>query len=306
MHGGADARSPELHPGGCGGNSSARRHLGGQDTPYPYQWEQQGDGSVRLEISHEDAPDCRWTLKEGGPETLEIQRAEKERGGRTVFELRSGKAGRALFTLLLQAEGESPEPRYELSFQTEALAQGDSLQLSILNSAGRELQGSLSGGEAERTPYRIYTDAEGRLVLALSSDSEGEMWDAEILSGAENLVFLGMEHSGDQILAYFQGGSAGEFRVALSSQEAAARITLQGVSGGDGALRVTEHNAEYWEKPVIETLPQVLETLAPGETLPEEDPDATWYEFPESSFSVVETEYVSPNLEPSDSDDSGR
>lgn len=228
--------------------------IGGEDTPYPYSWQQRSDGSVRLEIGHADAPDYRWTLKDtGGFDALHVDREEKESGKKTVFLLRSDRAGRALFTLALEKEGEPTDRLYEITFQTETLDQGDRAPLSILGSVGNALQSSVSGGDSARNPYRIYSDENGELVVEISIAENDLDWQFQIPEGEDCVSFLGALNLDNRLLIYLgPGEQAGGFRLEITGESAAARISLQGLTEENGAFRITEHSAEYWEKPVAE------------------------------------------------------
>lgn len=91
-------------------------HQEGADTPYPFTWQTESDGSMLLDLPHDDAPAYRWTVVNGGedPGILSVERAEQDRRGATRFQLKPLREGRVMLELALQqGDWVEPEPAAE-------------------------------------------------------------------------------------------------------------------------------------------------------------------------------------------------
>lgn len=236
-------------------------HSGGQDTDYPFTWTQKSDGDVELTVPHEDAPDCRWSLKNGEASlpALQITReGSKDGKAGTVFTLHPEAAGRCLFTLVLGGAEENAR-LYETTFLAEVSETEGRLSVALLNASGVRFQTELSGGDGGENSYRIYSDAQGNLVLTVPVTDQGMDWSYEIPAGEDSLELLGLIYEDGMMRTILRAGeTVGASELVLQSEAAAATITLQLESAADGSLRVVSHTADYGEKiPAPETEPMV-------------------------------------------------
>ncbi|MBR6376258.1 MAG: hypothetical protein IKS05_00670 [Oscillospiraceae bacterium] len=250
-------------------------HMGGEDTPYPFRWTQAKDGSLRLELSHKDAAQERWQLQPGESfSSLEIQRAEKESGGSTVFHLTPNQPGRALLRLVLAPEGKTLSARYGFDLLTETVRTQEGLAVSILSAQGNSLVGEVSGGEEMNRPYRVYTDWNGDTVIAV--ENVGNSADWEFSAGDEEVLrFLGLHWADQRMEAHLlPGAKTGESSVLLKSESAGVSLELTLRRTEEGSLQVLSHQAQYRDVEeseigsgevyeVTAELPQTPETTAP-------------------------------------------
>ena len=223
-------------------------HRGGEDTPYPYSWTQARDGSLRLELSHKDAAQERWQYQPGELlSAMEIQRAEKESGGNTVFTLQPVKAGRALIRLVLAPEGRQLSARYGLDLLAETVATEEGLAVIIRSSEGVSLAGDASGGGETDRPYRVYTDWNGDTVVAVKNVRNSADWEFTV-DNEETVRFLGLQWSDNQMAAHLlPGEKTGETTALLKSESAGVSLELKLRHTEEGSLQVLSHKAEYQE-----------------------------------------------------------
>lgn len=253
-------------------------YRGGEDTPYPYSWTQNRDGSVRLELTHKDAPQERWQFQPGETITaMEIQRAEKESGGSTVFNLTPVQPGRALIRLVLAPEGKQLSARYVLNLLAETLQGEEGMSVIIRSSEGVSLAGDASGADETDHPYRVYTDWDGDTVIAVRNVQNSADWEFTV-DNEDAVLFLGLQWSDDQMAARLRPGEqAGEATVLLQCESAGIRLEIKLQRTEDGGLQVLSHKPEYREVEASEDEPYgglgpngtaAVETEAPETSAP--------------------------------------
>ena len=263
-------------------------HLLGEDTPYPFTWQMNSDGSVLMELPHENDPDYRWTLTNGDAlNALEAAVEEQEKTHTTRCALTAREEGRNLLelTLLRQPEeapagtsageesgekaGEkaaetarTPEDSlYHMSLLVEFTREDGELRGAVLSFSGVRRQAELLGGEDSANPYRIYARDGQRLTVAVKISPVETDWSCEILSGAESVVEEGVIYQNGQVLLQLRAGeTAGESELVFSSEAAAAELRLRLTYTTEGALLATDHRAQFGEKAVV------LPTQAPADT----------------------------------------
>ena len=279
-----------------------RIQKGGEDTVYPYTWQAESDGSIRLELPHENAPDYRWALTD--PEALQIveaSREDKEKNNATRITLKPRAEGRDTVTLKLLREQETvPEPSsreeaiaigyeapgpedvlFELSLLVEFTEEDGKLTGAVLNSSGVQRQGSLSGGADSANPYRIYARDERHVTAAVKIASLETDWTFEILSGEQSVTVEAVLYDYREVQLHLTSGETpGESELVFRSEAAGAELRLKTVTQTDGALLITEHQAEYGEKTVEspaddEEAEAAAASAAAGETASTEEPENT-------------------------------
>lgn len=241
-------------------------HSGGEDTPYPYTWQTLSDGSVRLQLSNEDAPEYRWVAAIGQEDpAVSVRSSEKQKNGSTIT-LAPVHEGRCSVTLTLQTEEEDPQVRYQQTLLLEAAEVKNGLSAAVLNSSGILLQTDAKGGGGTENPYRAYYESNGDLVVSVVCGPGERDWSCELLSGQDAISFLGLSYSPEEVRAYFRAGTQeGDSELQLHSEAAAVTLRLQCSTGADGTLQLTGHTADYGEKPAVpEYFSSLEETFFPA------------------------------------------
>lgn len=266
------------------GKNKTEIHKLGEDSPYPFTWQLNADGSILLELPHENAPAYRWVLTNGETlNALDAVREEKESNNTTRFTLTAREEGRNLLELSLRRQsGEAPaEPSegekvpeqlreadslYQLTLLTEFIREDGKLKGTILNYSGLQRQTELTGGADSANPYRIYARDGKRLTVAVKISPVETDWSCEILSGPDSVTEEGVIYQSGEVLLQLRAGLApGESELVFSSQAAAAELRLRFTYTPEGALLVTEHSAQYGEKTVVMPSGTPEETGSEGE-----------------------------------------
>ena len=266
------------------GKNKTEIHKLGEDSPYPFTWQLNADGSILLELPHENAPAYRWVLTNGETlNALDAVREEKESNNTTRFTLTAREEGRNLLELSLRRQsGEAPaEPSegekvpeqlreadslYQLTLLTEFIREDGKLKGTILNYSGLQRQTELTGGADSANPYRIYARDGKRLTVAVKISPVETDWSCEILSGQDSVTEEGVIYQSGEVLLQLRAGLApGESELVFSSEAAAAELRLRLTYAPEGALLVTEHAAQYGEKTVVLPSGTPEETGSEGE-----------------------------------------
>lgn len=266
------------------GKNKTEIHKLGEDSPYPFTWQLNADGSILLELPHENAPAYRWVLTNGETlSALDAVREEKEKNNTTRFTLTAREEGRNLLELSLRRQSEEApaEPSdgekvpeqlreadslYQLTLLTEFVREDGKLKGTILNYSGLQRQTELTGGADSANPYRIYARDGKRLTVAVKISPVETDWSCEILSGPDSVTEEGMIYQSGEVLLQLRAGLApGESELVFSSEAAAAELRLRLTYAPEGALLVTEHSAQYGEKTVVLPSGTPEETGSEGE-----------------------------------------
>lgn len=245
---------------------------GGEDTPYPYGWRTEADGSILLQLPHEDLPDCLWVAAEQDAESgVRVSRSEnsEEDSGFTLTPVREGRCS---LTMTLQTQDETPKPHYRHEFLLEVSAAEKGLQAAILSSSGLPLQTDVHGGGWNENSYQAYYETNGDLAVRIGCGEQERDWSCEILSGADAINFLGFSYEENEVCAYFRSGArSGSCELILGSETAAATLRLQCEAEADGLLRIVGHSAEYGEKPPKTEYAEIAEEALSPASQPERD-----------------------------------
>lgn len=236
---------------------------GGEDTPYPYRWTENKNGSVSLEIDRSSSPGSLWTAPEEAP-GLAVEASQS--GEKTVFTLTPREEGRTVLTLaLLDETGDRLSEVYVLA---DAAYEGETLALRLGSVGEKQLTGTVRGGEDTPFPYSVRADGSGDLLVtvtpalrpeeeeardAIAAIPEGEAAEGIEASGTPSsdwrcesgdeavAAVLGVIAAGDGITAYLRPGAAGSARVRLYDDLTGASLTLELASDGNGTLQVLSH-----------------------------------------------------------------
>lgn len=214
------------------GGSQQEQGSGGADTPYPYSWAEQRDGSLSVTLAA--APEgFAWACDAGGD--AESVTAERNKaGGFTVTPLREGSVP---LTFTLAGELDAADRLAELELRLYIETQGKNLKASVTGDRLTLLHGMLRGGEELGCPYRVWNE-ENRLVVFLTDEAELPDWSVHI---ADRRVAtpLWQEETAGGWRAAFLAGEAGETTIDLLSDARALHLTLGVTSDGETLLAAT-------------------------------------------------------------------
>lgn len=250
--------------------SRGKTFTGGEDTPYPYSWTANKDGSVRLEVSRSASPDYLWVIssESTGVELLSEENADgdeesfslpvlstepdlKQSGDKASFLLTPKTTGRAILLLNLQYHEDELDQIYEMTILTEVLEENGTLRMNLISVTGREQQGVIHGGQETAYPYTISLNEVGDLLITvMSRDSEESTESDSILntkwectSDNEEVVYpLGLLYGSNDITAYVRAGAeTGRCAVRMFSEDAGVEIVLDCEVREDGTFLVLSH-----------------------------------------------------------------
>ena len=238
---------------------------GGEDTPYPYTWTVNKNGTATLELDHSVSPDHVWrliSLSQG----LSVQPEGDRQENKTSFTLTPEGEGRMMAVFVLQRGDDELDLAYELSFLVEAESAKDRLNATPVSAAGKPLQGVIRGGGESTFPYTILTDADGDLAVTvrISEPEEGGEgneaapeeeaagdggvegvsydWDGSSSDEAAALP-LGVIYGDYDITAYFRPGAvSGSVTLQVTEAVTGTIITLECENSGEGSLQVISHS----------------------------------------------------------------
>ena len=208
------------------------------DAPYPYQWTERHDGSVRLTLDGGSAQEGVWTVS-GGDDVATVELGETRRGKATAT-LAPVSEGRTELTFVLTS-GEARLAEVRLAVET--LQKDGQLAVTVLSHSEQARQETVSGGDGEH-PYTAYTDDYGDLVIRIadagiqSADEPSARWTAassdELIA---SVVELNAAEDGVEIrLSTLVNGEA---RLTVSGEEAGVTYTFT-LTSDSGALRLGE------------------------------------------------------------------
>ena len=219
---------------------------GGEDTPYPYTWAVNKNGSISLELDRSAAPGYLWT----GPEesaVFTVARDTNTEGDKTRFTLTPRGEGRSVLVFALERTEEAADRIFELSVLAEATREGKGFTGNLLGFSGRRLTGIVRGGEDSPYPYTMYTDKDGDLCILITApvsaeaEDEGEPnkdGDWQIVSASpETALPLGITQTDDTVAAYVRPGTVpGTAEVRVNNIRTGAELRFSLTLGEDGTL----------------------------------------------------------------------
>lgn len=160
----------------------------GENTPYPYTWTEEKDGTVTFELDTTDSEGYQWVITDasdevvvleadgneakpnesGEPTILTVQADKKQPENKLRLVLRPESDGRAVFTLSLLNETAPDERIAEFSVLTEIRSNGKKLNAYLISAGGRVYQGTV-GGEGTNYDYIAQMNEYGNCVLTVIS-----------------------------------------------------------------------------------------------------------------------------------------
>lgn len=257
--------------------SRGETFTGGEDTPYPYNWTVNKDGTVRLEVSRSAAPGYLWAVsyestgiqflsaesdgasaESSNFSTLTIKPDKKQADDTSAFILTPTASGRAVLLLDLQREDDEVDLIYEMTILTEVLEENGSLQANLISVSGAEQQGVLRGGQDTPYPYMAGQSDSGELIIVVTKPkSEQGSETAETTDAANDLTKLSWECTSDNeaiatalgvlyddegVIAYVRAGEeTGQCTVRMSAKSVGVEIVFECDVREDGTIFITSH-----------------------------------------------------------------
>ena len=244
---------------------------GGEDTPYPYTWTMNKDGSVRLEVSRTASPQYLWNISEESTgvavlsgesaneaeesfniPVLSVEPDLKQSGEKASILLTPTMTGRAVLLLDLRHKDDTQDQIYEMTILTEVLEENGKLYANLISITGTEQQGVTHGGQETAFPYTVSLNESGDLLITVTArDSEEEpgsvseteaSWEC-VSDNEETAYVLGVLYGADDVTAYVRAGTgAGRCTVRMYAENVGVEITLDCEVREDGTILVLSHD----------------------------------------------------------------
>ena len=257
--------------------SRGETFTGGEDSPYPYSWTANKDGSVLLEVDRTASPQYLWNISEEstGVEILSGESTDESEESFTLPVLyarpdrsQSGKkasilltptmTGRAVLLLDLRHKDNEQDQIYEMTILTEVLEENGKLYANLISITGTEQQGITHGGQETAFPYTISLNESGELLITVTTQDSEEAQVSEeasesvrgtaatwkcVSDNEETVTVLGVLYGADDVTAYVRAGAeAGRCTVRMSAENAGVEITLDCEVREDGTILVLSHD----------------------------------------------------------------
>ena len=220
--------------GGCA--SGRHSGSGGADTPYPYGWKEERNGTVTVTLA--DAPEgFAWTAESVDESVVTVE--QKKNGSYSAVPV-GENAATLHFTLENSLDADDCLVR--LSLGVDVTRSKKTLDARILSDVLELLPGMVRGGEEFGCPYKLWTDDDGLLNLFLSDDAGDWQLLSPTASGAETVVFDPSGVTG-RFSASEDDGAAPLKLISASKQ---LTLTLW-LSSEKGTLAVLDHRMEKQE-----------------------------------------------------------
>lgn len=150
--------------------SRGERRVRNDEAPYPYQWTEKLDGSVRLTLDGSAVQESVWTADRAGDDVAAVALRETGRGKAAVV-LTPVSEGRTVLSFTLTS-GDERLAAVRLTVETQR--KGDRLAVTVIDHSEQAGQRPVSGGSEEH-PYTAYTDGDGYLVIHIAdADAQSE------------------------------------------------------------------------------------------------------------------------------------
>ncbi len=222
------------------------RGRGGQrfrssDVPYPYEWSERSNGSVRLTMDGSSAPEGVWVVGNRGDDVVTTELDETVRGKATAT-LMPAAEGRTEITFALMS-GE--EQLAEVRLAVETLQHEDRLAVTVIDHSEQARQGRISGGN-EEYPYTVYTDDSGDLVIhiadaGMSAEDDASMPERWTVASSDELIasIIELRTVEDGVEVCLDTHVSGDAEVTISGEEAGITY-VAAVTSENGALRLRD------------------------------------------------------------------
>ena len=233
------------------------------DAPYPYQWTERSDGTVRLTLDGSSLPEGVWTSGDPGDDVAAAELGETKRGKATAT-LTPAAEGRAELSFVLM-NGE--EQLAEVRLAIETLQKANGLAVTVIDHSEQARQARIGGGN-EEYPYTVYTDDSGDLVIHIAdagmpSEDDGSMYDRWTAASSDELIasIIELRTVEDGVEARLTTHVSGEAEVTISGEEADMTYVFA-VTSDSGTLRLKNCTWSAYESQTPITEEEMNEVLS--------------------------------------------
>ena len=220
-----------------GRKPQAQRFTGGEDTPYPYAWTQETDGTVLVEPSGEVPAGFGWTVTESDPSVAAVSEPGEE--GKTGFLLTPAGVGDCFFTLALVG-GEDGEEVLCRLYMTVEVTGTKKPRAAVTGHRLEPMEGVLRGGEDFGAPYRIWTGENGDLELRLTDTQGAEDWSISLRTPS-TLGMSQLQVTEGRVTAQLYSPAAGEAAFTLYSPSRGLSLEVSCRGDREGNLSASAH-----------------------------------------------------------------
>ena len=228
---------------GRGRRRGTERFTGGADTPYPYAWTENADGTVLISPCAAVPEGYGWLVSDSDPAVVSV--TERSAQGAPAFLLTPVGVGDCFFELALADAADSSDALCRLVMTVEgtkdkarsASVTGDRLEL---------LDNVLRGGADFSAAYRIRTDENGVLELRLTDTEKAEDWRVAVRTPS-TLDVSGLQQGDGAVTARLFAVSPGNAAFVMYSPARGLSLEVTGTSAGDGSLTAATHVMRFHE-----------------------------------------------------------
>ena len=221
----------------------AAQFSGGADTPYPYAWTENADGTVLVSPCAAVPEGYAWLVSDSDPAVAAA--AEQSAPGAPAFLLTPTGAGDCFFELDLADAADREDVLCRLVMTVESAA-GKTLSASVTGSRLELRDGVLRGGGDFGAPYRIRTDENGALEIRLSDTEKAGDWRLAVKTQA-TLGAAGVRQEDGEVTAKLNGLSAGDAAFVLYSPARGLSLEVSGRTDGENAVAARTHEMRRHE-----------------------------------------------------------
>ena len=213
---------------------------GGEDTPYPYAWTEDKEGTVLVRPSGSIPAGFRWAVAELD-ETIAAA-AEQTVEGRQAFLLTPVRPGDCFFILALTGGEDGEEELCRLILTVEVTG-ARKPKAAVAGHRAELPEGVLRGGEDFGAPYRLWTGENGSLELRLTDAEGAEDWKLSVKTPS-SMGSAGFRAEGGKVKAELYPIASGEAAFVLYSASRGLSLEVSGWANGEGTLRASAHEMQ--------------------------------------------------------------
>ena len=221
----------------------SERFSGGEDTPYPYAWEEKRDGTVLVEPCGTIPAGFGWVAVDSDAAVATVSAQSGE--GKTAFLLTPAGAGDCFFTLALTG-GENGEEELCRLIMTLEVTGTRKRKAAVVGHRLELPEGVLRGGEDFGAPYRVWTGENGELELRLTDAEGAEDWRLSVKTPSA-LALSGFRVEAGRVAAELYSPAPGETAFVLYSASRGLSLEISGRADGEGNVRASAHEMRSHE-----------------------------------------------------------
>ncbi len=222
------------------GGRKTREELftGGEDTPYPYAWTAEKDGTLLVRPCGDIPEGFAWAVTELD-ESVIAAAAEQTADGLQAFRLTPAGAGDCFFILALIG-GEDGEEELCRLIMTVEVTGTKKPRAAVIGHRAEVTEGILRGGEDFGAPYRVWTGENGSLELRLTDAEGAEDWKLSVKTPS-SVGSAGFRAEGGKVTAELYPVTSGEAAFILYSASRGLSLEVSGWANGAEELRASTH-----------------------------------------------------------------